>query len=283
MAKPPEFVLVICDFCSAEVWFSFTKRNHRERANTKLAFCNKSCMLAHQKKKFEESLAERFWNRVNKETGQGPNGDCWEWKGKPNKGGYGIFRLFGHSRVATWTSYYLTHGIVPDFQGKGELIGHHCDNPPCVRPEHLFLTDTAGNAADRDAKGRQIKGEEIPNSKFTVDKVNFIRSYAQLEGLPKQKTYQKLAKMFDVGETSIRTIVKNQSWRHLPPVITNPTVEQWLQVGNKAHLVYVPDDGSEPTFIPVEIELTTEPKEGCINLLLSQIPKDQASNFLQLK
>lgn len=47
-------------------------------------------------------------------------------------------------------SYELFVGPIP----AGMHVLHHCDNPPCVRPSHLFLGDAKVNAQDRAAKGR---------------------------------------------------------------------------------------------------------------------------------
>lgn len=46
-----------------------------------------------------------------------------------------------------WEHYV---GPIPD----GVDVLHHCDNPPCVRPDHLFLGTARDNVGDMLAKGR---------------------------------------------------------------------------------------------------------------------------------
>jgi hypothetical protein len=99
-------------------------------------------------------LAERFWPKVVKSDG------CWLWVGAKFERGYGCI-VAGGPRIngrpaerrhlyAHRVSYELSVGPIPD----GLYVCHHCDNPPCVNPSHLFLGTATDNNRDREAKGR---------------------------------------------------------------------------------------------------------------------------------
>ena len=89
------------------------------------------------------TLADRLWNRVRKGS------SCWTWTGATQHG-YGYIGENGKILRTHRVSWTLHHGPIPD----GLCVLHHCDNPPCVRPSHLFLGTHTDNMKDMVSKGR---------------------------------------------------------------------------------------------------------------------------------
>ena len=154
-----------------------------------------------------KSLKERFWEKV---IVKGPD-VCWEWKGGCNNYGYGAFWSF-HNKVegAHRVSWKLHNGPIP----RGMCVLHHCDNPLCVNPAHLFLGTKADNTKDMMLKGRQPAismirhpGESNGRAKLTEKEVRIIRG--------KLYSGSILAREYGVSQSQICRIIKGNTWRCL--------------------------------------------------------------------
>jgi hypothetical protein len=144
---------------------------------------------------------ERFWQKVEKtET-------CWNWTGCKHEKGYGLFSVKNRNRRAHRVSYEMHCGKIPD----GMQVLHDCDNPSCVRPDHLFLGTNADNMADKCAKGREAhvgqKGSANARAKLTEDQVLAIRAASG--------RHRQIALSFGISRRSISDIKAGRRWTHV--------------------------------------------------------------------
>jgi len=139
-------------------------------------------------------VERRFWAKVKKTP------TCWLWQRALDEWGYGRFGGGSAHRVA----WRFAYGPVP----KGLQVLHRCDNPPCVRPDHLFLGSQADNMADMVVKGRALRGERNPNAKLTWEAVRAIRAQ-HAAGVSKHS----LSRQFGVDRTVITSIVDGLTWK----------------------------------------------------------------------
>ena len=148
------------------------------------------------------SIEECFWEQVDKSAG--PDG-CWIWMvgrypPKPCTY-YGKFYYWGRYRAAHRFAWEMTNGPIPE----SALVCHHCDNPPCVNPAHLFVGTDADNSRDAAQKGRRP-------CKLTTKDVRCIRERYAQGGI----TYGALGELYGVSASSIGAIVRRHAWRHVP-------------------------------------------------------------------
>lgn len=167
------------------------------------------------------SSLDNFWTKVQKTE------SCWIWKGARGGHGYGSMTHGGKHYTPAQFSYQLHYGAIPEHM----QVCHSCDNPPCVRPDHLFLGTATENMRDMTAKRRNgfkvhperlargnkhgsrlhpeklVRGERHHKAKLTETDVQCIRqAYSPGNG-------RELARRFGVTPSTISTIVRGKHWK----------------------------------------------------------------------
>jgi len=160
---------------------------------------------------------------------------CWEWQGQRNIKGYGVLAIRGAQKVATHRMMYrIYYGMNP----RELLVCHKCDNPPCCRPDHLFLGTTQENMNDAVLKGRKAKlhpstaphlnfgesiakgqraanytkhGSQNPNTILTDNDVRTIRARWASGSV----TQVQLAKDYGMDALAINRIIRRKTWKYV--------------------------------------------------------------------
>lgn len=165
---------------------------------------------------------EIFWSKVDKD-GEIPKhmphlGKCWNWTASTDGHGYGVscFGTPAKKIMCHRLSWIKSVGEIP----VGLWVLHHCDNPLCVNPKHLWLGTRQDNTDDMISKGRHCHGEESsklrrgelhPRHKLTNEQVVEIRKAYK----PREVTLKQLAKKYDTNHTTISRIAKGEIWTHI--------------------------------------------------------------------
>lgn len=175
------------------------------RASRPHRFCSISCANVTRR----GDPISNFWARVEKTEG------CWLWKGGKDSSGYGFFRYKGKRDKAHRVAYELAYGV-----SLGSLFGcHHCDNPSCVRPDHIFPGTPKDNAQDAFRKGRRKAhfanssrpGTANGRAQLTEQDVQGIRRLAS-RGI----TEREIQGIYNIRQAQINKIIRRVSWKHVP-------------------------------------------------------------------
>ena len=164
----------------------------------------------------KDDRIRRFWEKVDKTA------DCWLWKAGTDRKGYGKFHCPGwHDKSNTMVaahrfSWVLANGEIPYHDSHhGICVLHKCDNPKCVRPDHLFLGTNEDNVKDMDNKKRRVtvsyRGSKHSNSKLNEKDVFEIYRLHKVELV----TQKRISEIYKVSISTINHIFKGRLWSHL--------------------------------------------------------------------
>jgi hypothetical protein len=132
-----------------------------------------------------------------------PNSGCLIWLGAVDDYGYGWMRG-GHRPDRThrlmWRS---VRGEIP----LGMCVLHHCDNPACCNPDHLYIGTKADNARDRVCRNREAdhRGEKNGRAKITLEQADEIFNSVENQCV--------LAARYGITQGMVSRIKRGAAWR----------------------------------------------------------------------
>ena len=134
-----------------------------------------------------KNVLERLW-----ENSTGDSDDqCWEYHVAPQPSGHTRIRCDDKTRIMThrlaWEAYHAEP--VPE----GMQVNHHCDNPKCFNPHHLYIGTQSDNMKDRAKR----KPKSYP-CKISPEDRDLIRSSSESDAI--------LAARYDVTKVRINQI-----------------------------------------------------------------------------
>lgn len=182
------------------------RRYHLIGQKVKSCGCSSTSIVLETKRRIREQTppSVEFWKRVQKSEG------CWEWAGILTPRNYGVFH-FNKRRISAhrW-SYQNANGVqLPSYV----FVCHHCDNPKCVRPDHLFAGTAKDNTLDAARKGRLASGPNHGRAKLSAEDIDFIvTNYRfQMTRGGKRSNSAELAKRFGVDKCTIQRAIKRST------------------------------------------------------------------------
>jgi hypothetical protein len=145
------------------------------------------------------NLIQEYAHRISKT----PSG-CWQWTGYRSQAGYGVIHRRGRSFLTHRLAYEAAHGAIP----QDAQVLHKCDNPRCVRPDHLEVGSVRKNIRDAVRRGLIKVGEQSPSSKLSAQEVSEIRMTYATGGV----SLRALAAKFGVNHKTIHKIISGRTW-----------------------------------------------------------------------
>ena len=142
-------------------------------------------------------VKERFFSKINILS----NG-CHQWTGGCSCR-YGTISIMNKTMKVHRLAWIIANNKeIPNDM----CVCHHCDNPSCVNPKHLFLGTFADNNYDMMNKNRYKNG----NAKL---KEKDIKSIYNL--YDKGRNYKAISKLFNIHETTFWRTVSGKLWKKL--------------------------------------------------------------------
>lgn len=150
----------------------------------------------------------RFWAKVSRKD----ENECWEWTKTRVGAGYGLTSVFLDG--TRYTANRLAWAIANDQPvPAGMYVLHHCDNPSCCNPAHLYLGSQKENMRDMYQRGRRTA--------FARSRLLDVAQVIELrERYAAGEPTSAIARSYDVSISAVTRIGSGKSCAGLPGTIT---------------------------------------------------------------
>lgn len=163
--------------------------------------CLAGCECGHHTRNFPSE--DERWARFVTESA--PD-ECWEWQGAHTPAGYGLFSLsrpdYPRQVIASRAALIRSGVDIPE----GMCALHHCDNPPCVNPAHIYVGDKRQNALDCSARGRHNK--DGLGEKHWASRYSDAEQQQWIERAANGESYKSIARSTGASPSHISRVVR---------------------------------------------------------------------------
>ena len=150
-------------------------------------------------------------------------GECWLWTGALDNHGRGRVWRNGKLHIHHRAVWLILRGELPG----GVSLCHHCDNPQCANPAHLYVGDQATNVADMVSRGRHWTQRDPERARQVGRNIGKMNNWSKGAKNPKAKLTNEqaravadsnestkiLAEQYGVNYSAIQRIRSGTSWR----------------------------------------------------------------------
>jgi len=164
----------------------------------------------------DAKTADRFWRKVARADPRA----CWLWTAskKTTRDCYGRFKIASYVTVtASRVAYALGHGEEPGRM----LVCHHCDNPACCNPSHLYLGTVKDNSRDMVKRGRARNGMRKGSSNG-ANKLTARAVYDIWRCIRRGQNNTQIGKRFGVHHSTVSVIRLGKFWTHITSRLPAP-------------------------------------------------------------
>ena len=157
------------------------------------------------------------------------DGECLLWTGARTTNGYGQIKFRGRLLHVNRASVMVHIGPIPE----GMFACHHCDNPPCINPAHLYIGTASDNMQDKVRRGRcnmprgdkhyariaamsrppkvlpgKARGSRCWSAKITEADVSIIRECSRF------LFQREIGEIFGLTQATVSKVILGATWKH---------------------------------------------------------------------